>query len=404
MGFSSAAGLVEAGYKGNSVETLVKSLLDRANGDPKKAEKGIVFIDEIDKIKRGDTGGTRDVSGEGVQNALLTLLDGRKSEGMEGMGHAGLDTGRLLFICTGAFVGLREIVANRLGLGRHTIGFQERPGENPGAIPDQAVYEALCQAETQDLVAYGLIPEFVGRFATVTVLHGLAKADLRGIMGAVQDSARDRQKRLAALHGIELVFTSEALDAIAQEAEALGTGARGLARLIGRAVDAVDHRWPELAEEGITHVTVSRETVEQGTEPACGKGERTLPREDETIRRQCLSGLPARPAPIMRSHSPLPQHITDTTGWTEERLWNQLEMIKTKHLQWTETTGSAREWWAAFEKENHHRAALIYRLAEELQHRQATITDFFMAFIYSNTDNIEANLHYLDYTRLRARG
>ena len=132
MGFSSAAGLVEAGYKGNSVETLVKSLLDRANGDPKKAEKGIVFIDEIDKIKRGDTGGTRDVSGEGVQNALLTLLDGRKSEGMEGMGHAGLDTGRLLFICTGAFVGLREIVANRLGLGRHTIGFQERPGENPG--------------------------------------------------------------------------------------------------------------------------------------------------------------------------------------------------------------------------------------------------------------------------------
>jgi len=129
VGFASAAGLVEVGYRGNSVDSIVRTLLDRAGGDPKKAEKGIVFIDEIDKIRRQDNGGTRDVSGEGVQNALLTLLDGRTVDGMEGMNHSPVDTGRLLFVCAGAFVGLKGIVERRLGTGRHQIGFHARPAE-----------------------------------------------------------------------------------------------------------------------------------------------------------------------------------------------------------------------------------------------------------------------------------
>ncbi|MCB1235670.1 MAG: AAA family ATPase, partial [Verrucomicrobiae bacterium] len=163
VGFASATGLAEAGYKGNSVETIIRSLIDRAEGDPKRAEKGIVFIDEIDKIRGADTGGYRDVSGEGVQNALLTLLDGRISEGLEGYGHRPVDTSRLLFVCTGAFVGLQEIVERRLGSRERRIGFLARPNETVEKIPDQPIYEALCQAETRDLVEFGMIPEFIGR-------------------------------------------------------------------------------------------------------------------------------------------------------------------------------------------------------------------------------------------------
>ncbi|MFM7836357.1 MAG: AAA family ATPase, partial [Planctomycetaceae bacterium] len=109
--FVSANSLVEVGYKGQSVESIVRTLLDRAGGNPRHAEKGIIFLDEIDKIRRQDSGGTRDVSGEGVQNALLTLLDGRISDNVDSQSHAAVDNSSILFICTGAFVGLQKIVA-----------------------------------------------------------------------------------------------------------------------------------------------------------------------------------------------------------------------------------------------------------------------------------------------------
>ena len=151
VGYSSATNLVEAGYKGDSVESVVRSLVDRADGDPKKAERGIVFIDEIDKIRRGEGVG-RDVSGEGVQNALLTLLDGRQSRGFEGMGHPTVNTSRLLFICAGAFAGLPELVERRLGAGRHQIGFVARPAEVDDPLAKQPLFTLLCQAQTRDLI------------------------------------------------------------------------------------------------------------------------------------------------------------------------------------------------------------------------------------------------------------
>ena len=407
VGFSSAAGLVEAGYKGNSVETIIRALLDRTEGNPRRAEKGIVFIDEIDKIRRGETGG-RDVSGEGVQNALLTLLDGRTSEGLEGSGHASVDTARLLFICTGAFVGLQEIVERRLGMGRHRIGFLPRPAEQVEALPDQPVYTALCQAQTADLVEFGMIPEFVGRFATVTVLHELSRKDLRDIVGgATEQSPLEMQQRLALVHGIELEMDSDALDAICEEAVALGTGARGLHRLIGRAVDSVDHRWPELAEHGICKVRITRACFERGAAPELISGPPAAPRLDRELRRESLAGLPPSPRPVMetgRRGMDLPAGITDTREWSDEEIWNAIETVKNDHLDWSNTTASARKWWEAFQQENSHRPALIYRLAEELRNRHAAIAEFFLAFVYSNTDNIHANLHYLDYMRLKEAG
>jgi ATP-dependent Clp protease ATP-binding subunit ClpX len=407
VGFTSAAGLVEAGYKGNSVESIVRTLLDRAGGDPRKAEKGIIFIDEIDKIKRGETGG-RDVSGEGVQNALLTLLDGRRAEGMEGWSHAPVDTGRLLFICTGAFVGLSEIIERRIGKKQRRIGFVPRENETVEKLPDQPIYEALCQVQTRDLVEYGMIPEFIGRFATVTVLHELSKGDLRKIVsGEIQQSPFEKQRRLALLHGIELEIAGDALDAIAAEAAALGTGARGLQRLIGRAVDSVDYQWPELAARGIGKVIITRKCVEKGAPPDMVAGPPAAQRIDEALRRESLAGLPPRPAPVIPGSGHTHQAregITDTREWTDEQLWNAIEEIKLKRLGWKETTGSARKWWEAFETENKDRPALIHRLAEELRNRNATIAEFFLAYVYSNTDNIQANLHYLDYVRLKEGG
>jgi ATP-dependent Clp protease ATP-binding subunit ClpX len=406
VGFSSATGLVEAGYKGNSVESIIRTLLDRAGGDPKKAERGIVFLDEIDKIRRGDTGGTRDVSGEGVQNALLTLLDGRTADGMEGMNHSAVDTGRLLFICTGAFVGLQEIIENRLGTGRHQIGFRARPEERLEGVPDLPVYSALCQVQTCDLVTFGLIPEFIGRFATVSVLHELSRADLREIIdGATERSPLELQRRLAALHGIELVFAPDALDALSQEAAALGTGARGLHRLIGRAVDPVDHQWAELADRGIRKVVINRQCIEGKASPELLTEGAVDAREDLELRRSSLSGLPPRPKPVLaaaKRGAQLPPGISDLAGWSDEEIWNSLEKMKAGTLGWKEASESARKWWTAFEQENKHRPGLIHRLAEELKVRSATITEFFLAYVYSNTDNIQANLHYLDYMRLKA--
>lgn len=403
VGLSSATSLVEVGYKGSTVESVVQTLLDRTGDDPRKAERGIVFLDEVDKIRRGETGG-RDVSGEGVQNALLTLLDGRMSSGDESNRHPAVDTSRLLFICTGAFVGLDEIVRQRTGTGRGIIGFQARANEKVKSIPDRPVYEALCQAQTADLVKFGMIPEFIGRFATVSVLHELSLADLRAIVaGETERSPLVLQQKLAAVHGIDLVLTKEALDGIAAEAEALGTGARGLARLIGKALDSVDHRWPELAEEGVRRVVIDGDCATKGTEPRMEKKGRAKPRIDAELRHLAVAGLPPRPHPVIArgAADALPLGITDTRHWTDEAIWNEAQRVKSADLDWDNTTGSARKWWDAFEEENRHRPALVLRLIEELKVRNATITEFFLTYVYSNTDNIQANLHYLDYTRLK---
>lgn len=419
VGFASATGLVEAGYKGNSVESIISSLLDRAGGEVRKAEKGIVFLDEVDKIRRGDTGGTRDVSGEGVQNALLTLLDGRVSDGMEGNNHRSVDTSRLLFICTGAFVGLDEIVTRRLGTAERTIGFAHRDNEAVEAIPHQPISTALCQAETRDLVDFGMIPEFIGRFATITVLHELGVKDLREIIStSTENSALRRQQQLAALHGIDLVIADEALDAIAEEASRLGTGARGLHRLIGssgnraigQSVDAVDHRWTELAAEGIARVVIDRECIEQGSEPRLEKGNRATRPVIDALRQECLSLFPPPPRGE-RPHRDLPEPvagtdrtdrgITATSSRSNEAIVEAIGELKRSALDYAGTSGSARKWWDTFEQENRHRPALVFRLVEELVARKATVTECFLAYVYSNTDNIQANLHYLDYKRVK---
>jgi ATP-dependent Clp protease ATP-binding subunit ClpX len=407
VSFASATSLVEAGYRGRSVDDIVKSLLDRTNGNPRLAERGILFIDEIDKIRRQDVGGLRDVSGEGVQNALLTMLDGRIADNVDSVKHEPVDTSRILFVCTGAFVGLQEIVERRIGQNQHaSIGFTRREREELTKVPEQPIYQALCKAVTTDLVDFGMIPEFIGRFATITALHELGREDLRAILSdQTQGSALDKQKKLAEVHGIELEITDDALDAIADEAIRLGTGARGLHRLLGRAVDSVDHRWVELADQGITRVIVNRQSALGLNEPLLEKSKRVHVRIDLEMRQEAMASLPGVPTTTpnrspANNQQALPPGITNTRGWDAEQLQELLENVK-KDLDWEHTTGSARKWWNAFEEENKTRVPLVIRLAEELKVRKATITEFFLAYVYSNTDNIQANLHYLDYVRIK---
>ena len=340
VAMTSATTLVEVGYKGSSVETVIQSLLDRAGGDPRKAEKGIVFIDEIDKIRKQDVGGLKDVSGEGVQNALLTMLDGRICDNVDGRPFPPVDTSRILFVCTGAFVGLQEIVEHRLRKHQGTIGFHafhERTDESVASMPDQPIYTALCRAQTADLVEFGLIPEFVGRFATVTVLHELSKTDLKEIIGTTTErSPLEKQTQIVRLHGIVLEITDDALDEIAEAAAKLGTGARGLHRLIGQAVDSVDYRWPELADQGICKVIINRDCIRNKAEPILVTGPPAFSRLDIDLRAECLDMIPASPAPFLphggHQADGLPRGISNTRGWSDEKIWNEVNKVKKKIL------------------------------------------------------------------------
>ena len=235
-----AAALVESGYRGRPVDDIIKSLLDQAKGNVQLAEKGIVFIDEIDKIRCEDSGG-RDVSGEGVQNALLTLLEGRICDSVDGKAIPAIDTSRILFICAGAFSKLPGIIHKRLGLDRKSIGFdRERSSEvplNKGYAEDARL---LSQVDTLDLIEYGMIPEFLGRFAHIATLDPLSIEDmLEIIQDPESNSELAKRKELAAIHGIDLQFSKSALRAIAEKAYQLGTGARALNRLIADSLVSV---------------------------------------------------------------------------------------------------------------------------------------------------------------------
>jgi ATP-dependent Clp protease ATP-binding subunit ClpX len=223
-----ATSLTEAGYVGDDVESMITMLVNAAGGDIKQAEKGIIFIDEIDKIARKSehTSITRDVSGEGVQQALLKLVEGTncRVSSMTGRKHPGSDinevnTKDILFIAGGAFVGLKDIISNR----EHgtAMGFAAK-------IKDSKVEGELSNLTPDDLTKFGMIPEFIGRFTTSVSIEELTKDQLIHVLTKVKNNYIDQYKYLFKLDGIELTFTSDALEQIAENTIELKTGARGL--------------------------------------------------------------------------------------------------------------------------------------------------------------------------------
>ncbi|GAA4108690.1 ATP-dependent Clp protease ATP-binding subunit ClpX [Enteractinococcus coprophilus] len=277
-----ATSLTEAGYVGEDVENILLKLIQAADNDVAKAEKGIIYIDEIDKISRKSENPsiTRDVSGEGVQQSLLKILEGtvasvppqggRKHPHQE---FLELDTSNILFIVAGAFAGLEDIIDARAG--QKSIGFGA-----PLKVAGDEDAPSFLDVQPEDLIKFGLIPEFIGRLPVITAVEHLDEDALIRVLTEPKNALSKQYQKMFALDGVQLDFDQEALEAIVAKAEARGTGARGLRSIIEDVLQPIMFDLP--SRDDIAQVTITKETVDGTGQPVMVSREVARKRRNKT--------------------------------------------------------------------------------------------------------------------------